>query len=102
MDELAKLEDCICDLKGIDRDTAALWNDTPHALGCPYHGPPHKMYCRKHHNGFYGSCAACRYDDSVYRLDAQIKQIDLLLGLVADLSWRPDDQKGVPEDSSEA
>jgi len=36
-----------------------IYATNPHALGCPRHRPT-KMYCRIHHNGFYGHCNPCQ------------------------------------------
>lgn len=53
--------ECICPFEGIE--DPPIWSETPDSLGCPVHGPQLKLYCRIHHNAFYGSCQACRYDE---------------------------------------
>jgi len=72
---MVQLKDCICDLNEIDNESASLWTDTPDALGCPYHGPRAKQYCRKHHNGFYGGCHPCLYDQQLVALGRLIEML---------------------------
>jgi len=55
--------DCICQWNGIE--PAPVWSENPDPFGCPVHGPQHKMYCRTHHNAFYGTCTSCRYDEQL-------------------------------------
>lgn len=72
---------CFCTPRVKPHATAPRWSDNPDALGCPKHRPT-KQYCRVHHNGFYGVCEPCSYQGREAKLEAQMQQMDVLLGLV--------------------